>query len=216
MNEKPVRVLIADDQSLFREALRALLVGKPELELVGEASDGLEAIARVAALDPDVLLLDLKMPRLDGIGAIRRVRAEYPRTKVLVLTTFDDDELIFEGLRAGAVGYLLKDATSERLLEAILTVARGESFLQPTIAAKVIAEFSRLPPRADATSALGLSSREREVLKLLAAGASNKEIARSLLLTEGTVKNHVTSILTKLGVTDRTQAAIKARDVGLS
>jgi DNA-binding NarL/FixJ family response regulator len=195
--------------------LRALLVARPELELVGEASDGLEAISRVASLDPDVVLLDLKMPKLDGIGAIRRLRAEYPRTKVLVLTTFDDDELIFEGLRAGAVGYLLKDATSERLLEAILTVARGESFLQPTIAAKVIAEFSRLPARVDEASGLGLSAREREVLKLLAAGATNKEIGRSLSLSEGTVKNHVTSILTKLGVTDRTQAAIKARDVGL-
>lgn len=215
MTEKPVRVLIADDQALFREALRALLVARPELELVGEASDGLEAIGRVASHDPDVVLLDLKMPRLDGIGAIRRLRAEYPRTKVLVLTTFDDDELIFEGLRAGAVGYLLKDATAERLLEAILTVARGESFLQPTIAAKVIAEFSRLPARPDEASALGLSAREREVLKLLAAGATNKEIGRSLSLSEGTVKNHVTSILTKLGVTDRTQAAIKARDVGL-
>jgi len=215
MTEKPVRVLIVDDQALFREALRALLVARAELELVGEASDGFEAIGRVAALDPDVVLLDLKMPRLDGIATIRRLRAEYPRTKVLVLTTFDDDELIFEGLRAGAVGYLLKDATSERLLEAILTVARGESFLQPTIAAKVIAEFSRLPARADEASSLGLSSREREVLKLLAAGATNKEIGRSLTLSEGTVKNHVTSILTKLGVTDRTQAAIKARDVGL-
>ena len=134
---------------------------------------------------------------------------------MLVLTTFDDDELIFEGLRAGALGYLLKDATSERLVEAILAVARGESFLQPTIAAKVVAEFSRLPPRPDGASAIGLSAREREVLKLLAAGATNKEIGRALLLAEGTVKNHVTNILTKLGVTDRTQAAIKARDVGL-
>jgi DNA-binding NarL/FixJ family response regulator len=133
----------------------------------------------------------------------------------LVLTTFDDDELIFDGLRAGAVGYLLKDSTAERLLEAILAVARGESFLQPTVAAKVIAEFSRLAPRQGAASAMGLSTREREVLKLLSAGASNKEIGRTLLLAEGTVKNHVTNILTKLGVTDRTQAALKARDAGL-
>jgi len=215
MNANAVRVLIADDQPLFREALRALLIGRSELELVGEASDGLEAIGMVDAHDPDVVLLDLKMPTLDGIATIRRLRAEYPRTKVLVLTTFDDDELIFDGLRAGAVGYLLKDSTAERLLEAILAVARGESFLQPAVAAKVIAEFSRLPPRPGGASAMGLSAREREVLKLLATGATNKEIGRALLLAEGTVKNHVTSILTKLGVTDRTQAAIKARDVGL-
>ena len=130
-----VRVLIVDDQALFREALRTLLSKRPELELVGEASDGLEALTRVAEKRPDVVLMDMKMPGLDGVGAIRRLRVQSPDTKIVVLTTFDDDELVFEGLRAGASGYLLKDASSERLLEAILAVARGESFLQPAVAA---------------------------------------------------------------------------------
>jgi DNA-binding NarL/FixJ family response regulator len=210
-----IRVLIVDDQALFREALRSLLSTRRELEVVGEATDGLEAVARVAQLKPHVVLMDMKMPRLDGVGAIRRLRAESPGTKVIVLTTFDDDALVFEGLRAGALGYLLKDASSERLLEAILAVARGESFLQPAVAAKVVAEFSRLPARPAGEGAVLLTEREREVVRLLARGASNKDIAVALVLAEGTVKNHVTNVLAKLGVSDRTQAALKARDLGL-
>ncbi len=211
----PVRVLIVDDQALFREALRTLLSLRSELEVVGEAADGWEALTRVAETRPDVVLMDMKMPGLDGVGAIRRLRVQSPDVKVVVLTTFDDDELVFEGLRAGAAGYLLKDASAERLLEAILVVASGQSFLQPAVAAKVVAEFSRLSTRPTDSVDKLLSERELEVLRLLARGASNKEIASALFLAEGTIKNHITSVFTKLGVTDRTQAALKARDLGL-
>jgi DNA-binding NarL/FixJ family response regulator len=211
----PVRVLIVDDQALFREALRTLLALRSELEVVGEAGDGWEALAVAAETRPDVVLMDMKMPGLDGVGAIRRLRVQSPEVKVVVLTTFDDDELVFEGLRAGAAGYLLKDASAERLLEAILAVANGQSFLQPAVAAKVVAEFSRLSTRPAESVDKLLSERELEVLRLLARGASNKEIASALFLAEGTIKNHITNVFTKLGVTDRTQAALKARDLGL-
>jgi DNA-binding NarL/FixJ family response regulator len=211
----PIRVLIVDDQALFREALRTLLSMRSELEVVGEAGDGWEALTVAAETRPDVVLMDMKMPGLDGVGAIRRLRVQSPEVKVVVLTTFDDDELVFEGLRAGASGYLLKDASAERLLEAILAVASGQSFLQPAVAAKVVAEFSRLSTRPTESVDKLLSERELEVLRLLARGASNKEIASALFLAEGTIKNHITNVFTKLGVTDRTQAALKARDLGL-
>jgi DNA-binding NarL/FixJ family response regulator len=211
----PIRVLIVDDQALFREALRTLLALRSELEVVGEAGNGWEALTRAAETRPDVVLMDMKMPGLDGVGAIRRLRVQSPDAKVVVLTTFDDDELVFEGLRAGAAGYLLKDASAERLLEAILAVASGQSFLQPAVAAKVVAEFSRLSTRPAESVDKLLSERELEVLRMLARGASNKEIASALFLAEGTIKNHITNVLTKLGVTDRTQAALKARDLGL-
>ncbi len=212
---RAIRVLIVDDQALFREGLRTILSTRREVEVVGEATNGLEAIARVAEKNPDVVLMDMKMPGLDGVGAIRRLRVQSPNAKVIALTTFDDDELVFEGLRAGAMGYLLKDASSERLLEAILAVARGQSFLQPVVAAKVVAEFSRLSARPVEKGGALLSDREREVMRLLARGASNKDIALALFLAEGTVKNHITNIFAKLGVSDRTQAALKARDLGL-
>ncbi|HWZ89501.1 MAG TPA: response regulator transcription factor [Polyangiaceae bacterium] len=211
----PIRVLIVDDQALFREALRTLLSMRSELEVVGEAGDGWQALTVAAETRPDVVLMDMKMPGLDGVGAIRRLRVQSPEVKVVVLTTFDDDELVFEGLRAGAAGYLLKDASAERLLEAILAVASGQSFLQPAVAAKVVAEFSRLSTRPKVSADKLLSERELEVLRLLARGASNKEIASALFLAEGTIKNHITNVFTKLGVTDRTQAALKARDLGL-
>ena len=214
----PIRLLLVDDQALFREGLRTLLSVWPDLEVVGEAGNGAEAVETAVALRPDVVLMDLRMPVLDGVAATRRLRQELPDCKIIVLTTFDDDEHVFDGLRAGAVGYLLKDVPSEKLVEAIRAAAGGASFLQPSIAAKVLAEFTRLTPvSAPAAQPLvePLSERELEILDLLAAGSSNREIANQLFIAEGTVKNHVTNILGKLGVRDRTQAALKAKELGL-
>lgn len=215
-----VTVLLVDDQSLFREGLRTLLSVEPGVEVVGEAADGQAAVRQAARLRPQVVLMDLRMPVLNGVEATRRLRAEAPASRVLVLTTFDDDEDVFDALRAGAVGYLLKDAPREKLIEAIRAAARGESFLQPSVAAKVVAEFSRMTPpaRPPARPPLvePLSERELEVLRHLAQGKSNKEIAAALGIAEGTAKNHMTNILGKLGVFDRTQAALRARELGLA
>lgn len=215
-----IRVLLVDDQALFREGLQTLLSVWPDIEVVGQAGNGQEAITQTAALQPDVILMDLRMPVLNGVAATRHIQASQPSSRVIVLTTFDDDEHIFDGLRAGAVGYLLKDVSSEKLVEAIRATARGESFLQPSIAAKVLAEFARLnttPTPAPKIQPLvePLSSRESEILQILATGASNKEIASKLYITAGTVKNHITNILGKLGVRDRTQAALKAKELNL-
>ena len=212
-----IRVLIADDQALFREGLRTLLGAHADLEVVAEAANGEEAVLMAGSYRPDVVLMDLRMPVLDGVAATRRLAAARAACRVIALTTFDDDETVFDALRAGAVGYLLKDVGSERLVEAIRATARGQSFLQPAIASKVLAEFNRLSRAAPEPAELpeALSEREREVLRLLARGASNKEIAGQLDIAEGTVKNHVTSILGKLGVDDRTRAALRARDLGL-
>lgn len=216
----PIQILLVDDQALFREGLRTILSVRSDLEVIGEAANGQEALQLAHTLHPAVILMDLRMPVLDGVAATRRLSAELPQCRVIVLTTFDDDEYVFEGLRAGAVGYLLKDVPSEKLVEAIRTAARGETFLQPSVAAKVVAEFTRLsnsPAAIPAAQALiePLSERELEILKLVATGASNKEISSSLVITEGTVKNHLTNILGKLGVRDRTQAALKAKELGL-
>ena len=214
----PIRILLVDDQALFREGLRTLLSAHSDFEVVGEASNGEEALHLAASLCPHIVLMDLQMPVLDGVAATRRLHAEQPDCRVIVLTTFDNDEYIFEGLRAGAVGYLLKDAPSEKLAEAIRTAARGESFLQPSVTTKIITEFARLSKHTTARPqplAEPLSDRELEILHLLASGASNREIATTLFIAEGTVKNHVSSILGKLGVRDRTQAALKAKDLGL-
>ncbi len=212
-----IKILLVDDQPLFREGLRTLLSVHLDFEVVGEAGNGEEAIKLARSLLPLVLLMDLQMPVLDGVAATRRLHEEQPDCRVIVLTTFDDDEMVFDGLRAGAVGYLLKDAPSEKLAEAIRVAARGETFLQPSVAAKVVAEFARLSRKTGATNRLiePLSEREIEVLRLIAQGASNREIAGALFLAEGTVKNHVTNILGKLEARDRTQAALKARDSGL-
>lgn len=209
-----IRVLVADDQALFREALRTLLEVQPGIEVVGEARDGDEAVRRSGELHPDVVLMDLRMPVLDGIAATARLRAEQPDVRVLALTTFDDDEDVFAALRAGAVGYLLKDVTSVKLVEALDAASRGESVLQPSVAAKVVARVARMPEAAPPPEH-PLSDREVEVVRLLADGRSNREIADVLFLAEGTVKNLVTSVLSKLQVRDRTQAAIRARDLGL-
>jgi DNA-binding NarL/FixJ family response regulator len=213
-----VRVLVVDDQALFREALVTLLGARPEVEVVGEAGDGEQALERAAALQPDVVLMDLHMPVLDGIAATRRLRVEQPGVRVLALTTFDDDEDVFAALRAGALGYLLKDVSSDRLVEAVLSAARGESVLQPSVAAKVVARFAQLddaPRSRPQPLVVPLSDRELDVLRLLADGCSNREIATALFLAEGTVKNHVTNVLGKLGARDRTQAALRARALDL-
>ncbi|GGI48074.1 DNA-binding NarL/FixJ family response regulator [Agromyces flavus] len=209
-----IRVLLADDQALFREALRTLLEVQSGIEVVGEAGNGDEAVRRSGELRPDVVLMDLRMPVLDGIAATARLRAEQPDVRVLALTTFDDDEDVFAALRAGAVGYLLKDVTSARLVDALEAAARGESVLQPSVAAKVIARVAGMPQEAPPPDH-PLSDREVEVVRLLADGRSNREIAGALFLAEGTVKNLVTSVISKLQVRDRTQAAIRARDLGI-
>jgi len=218
-----VRVLLVDDQGLFRQGLRTLLSVQPGIDVVGEAADGAAAVEQVRRLRPDVVLMDLRMPVLNGVEATRCIRAEAAPSQVIVLTTFDDDEDVFDALRAGAVGYLLKDAPREKLVEAIHLAARGESFLQPSVAAKVVAEFSRLspvrpavPPHQQRALLDPLSERELDVLRHLARGMSNKEIAAALGIAEGTAKNHMSNILAKLGVLDRTQAALRARELGLA
>lgn len=214
-----VRVVIADDQALFREGLRTLLSTRQEVEVVGEAGNGQEACAMVERLEPDVVLMDLRMPVMDGIQATARLRERRPSIPVLVLTTFDDDASLFGALRAGAAGYLLKDVSSDTLVAAMTAATRGEAFLQSTVTGRIVAAFARLMeaggPPAEAL-VLPLSPREREILSLLGTGASNKEIADRLCLAEGTVKNHVTSVLTKLDVRDRTQAALRARQLGIT
>jgi len=215
---KVIRILLCDDQLLFRKGLRILLSLQPDFEVVDEAANGAEAVELAKKHRPAVVLMDLQMPELDGIAATRRVRTELPDCQVIALTTFDDDENVFEGLRAGAIGYLLKDVPPEKLFEAIRLSARGESFIQPSVARKVVVEFARLserPPHARKLELELLSEREREVLQLVTNGASNKEIATKLFIAPGTVKNHITNILTKLGVRDRTQAALKGRDLDL-
>ena len=214
-----IRVLLVDDQALFREGLETLLSVHRDIQVVGQACNGREAVEVAAQVRPDVVLMDVRMPVLDGVRATRLLKEALPACRVIVLTTFDDDEYIFDALRTGAAGYLLKDVASARLVEAIRATARGESILEPSVAAKVIAEFTRvssLVPAAQMEQLVEpLSERELEILALIARGASNKEIASQLFIAEGTVKNHVTHILGKLDVRDRTQAALKARELGL-
>jgi DNA-binding NarL/FixJ family response regulator len=216
---KPIRVILVDDQALFREGLTTLLGQNAELEVAGTAVDGAEAVALCARVKPDVVLMDLRMPGMGGVEATRRIRVVQPAVRVLVLTTFEEDEEVFAAIRAGAAGYLLKASPSEKLFEAIRTVASGESFLQPSVTAKLMAEFSRVTARDEKRAAQPLldplSGRELGVLLALADGLSNKEIAARLGIAEGTVKNHMTNVLGKLGVLDRTQAALRARELGL-
>lgn len=213
-----IKILIVDDQSLFREGLRTLLTVQDDFEVVGEASNGEEALRLCATLRPSVVLMDLRMPVMDGVTATRRLKEILPDCHVIVLTTFDDDENVFEGLRAGAVGYMLKDVSSSKLNEAIRSADRGEYFLMPAITAKVMTEFARISrasPRGSDGLETPLSSRELEVLRLVARGSSNKEIANTLVIAEGTVKNHLTNILSKLQVRDRMQAVIRAKELGI-
>jgi DNA-binding NarL/FixJ family response regulator len=214
----PVRVCLVDDQRLIRDGLRLLLELEEGLEVVGEAETGASALEAFAALQPDVVLMDIRMPGMDGVEATRRLMDRWPQARVIILTTFDDDAYIFDALRAGALGYLLKDVSGPELAEAVREVAHGGALIQPSVARKVLAEFSRLEPRiAPAGPALNepLSAREQEILKGITRGLTNKEIAVGLNLTEGTVKNYISVIFQKLGVQDRTQAALRARELGL-
>lgn len=216
---KKLKLLLVDDQAMFREALRTLLSLQSDFAIAGEAADGAAALELMRHERPDVVLMDLRMPGMAGVEATRRLRAEFPEVRVIVLTTFEEDEEVFAALRAGAVGYLLKASPSAKLYEAIRLAARGESLLEPSVAAKLVAEFSRLterePPKQSLELIEPLSTREREVLRLLTEGLSNKEIGARLNLAEGTVKNHMSQVLGKLGALDRTQAALRARELGL-
>ncbi len=219
MNNKMLRLMLVDDQSLFREALGTLLGLQADFEIVAEAENGERALALAKAHQPDVILMDLRMPVMGGVEATRRVLAAVPATRVVVLTTFEEDEEIFEALRAGAIGYLLKACSAEKLHEAVRAAAKGTAVLEPSVTARMMAELNRLSAREGKrpaqTLADPLSERELAVLTLLAGGGSNKEIGAQLGITEGTVKNHMTNILGKLGVLDRTQAALRARELGL-
>jgi DNA-binding NarL/FixJ family response regulator len=211
-----IRVLIADDQRLVRSGFRMILGSDPELEVVGEAGDGVEAVAAARSLEPDVVLMDVRMPRVDGIEATRQISllAEAPR--VLVLTTFDLDEYVFAALRVGASGFLLKDAPEEQLLSAIRVVSAGGSLFAPSVTRRLIERFASLDNGAAPPPALGeLTSRELEVLRLLARGRSNAEIAAELVVSDHTVKTHVAHVLSKLGLRDRIQAVIVAYESGL-
>ena len=220
MSDK-TKVLLVDDQRLLREGLRTLLELHQDIMIVGEAEDGVEAEALVERLTPDVVLMDLRMPRRDGVTATRRILARWPSVQVLVLTTFDEDELVFQSLEAGASGYLLKDIGSEALADAVRVARQGGSPLQPSVARKVLRRLRTNAQHPISTDALmlkegeHLTERELDVLRLLGIGASNKAIAEQLFLTEGTVKNYISAILNKTGLHDRTQAALYAVRMGL-
>jgi NarL family two-component system response regulator LiaR len=209
-----IRILIADDHTVVREGIKALLATQPGFETVGEARDGPEAVAKARLLKPDVILMDLVMPRKGGIEAIQEIKAQHPAVRILVFTSFADDELVFPAIKMGASGYILKDADPDELFRAIEGVHRGEAFLHPTIATKLVRELSQ-PPTHPLTED-PLTEREMEVLKLVAHGLSNQEIARSLVVTEPTVRTHVSSILSKLHLANRTQAALYALREGLA
>jgi DNA-binding NarL/FixJ family response regulator len=213
-----IQILLVDDQKLMREGLRILLELEPDLVVVGEAGNGQAALQAYADCQPDVVLMDVRMPGMDGVEATWRLRERWPEARIIILTTFDDEEFVFEGLRAGAMGYMLKDVSGGELADAVRKVAAGGALIEPSVARKVLAEFARLAPpvRTPETGlAEPLSEREREILQLLAQGLSNREIGERLSLAEGTVKNYVTNILQKMGVRDRTQAAVRARELGI-
>ena len=210
--------MLVDDQRLMRDGLRTILELEPDLKVIAEAEQGQQALEKYKEFEPDVVLMDIRMPGIDGVETTRRLLKDWPKALVIILTTFDDDEYVFEGLRAGALGYLLKDVSGSELAEAIRTVADGGTLIEPSVARKLVAEFARLAPvqrQANAGMVEPLSARESEILALLAQGLTNKEIASRAYLAEGTVKNYVTSILNKIGARDRTQAALRAQELGL-
>ena len=208
-----IRVLIVDDHTVVRDGLSSMLGREDDIEVVGEAENGLEGVEQATLLKPDVVLMDLRMPELDGVEAMRRIREQLPEINFLVLTTFDTDEYIYDAIEAGAKGFLLKDASREDLFKAVRAVARGESLIEPGIAARVLNRFAQLS-RESAPQEL-LSERERQVLDLLAKGSANKEIAASLSLSESTIKTHVANIFQKLEVNDRTSAVTQALQRGI-
>ena len=227
-----ISVLLADDHDIIRTGLTIILNHQADLEVVGQAADGVEAVEFAMRLQPDVILMDIKMPRLNGIQATRQIMAALPKTQIIILTTYDTDDWVFDGIRAGAVGYLLKDTSGDNLAEAVRGALRGESQMDPTVARKVLREFQHVtaahrpatdpstPGHAASTTPEEeplekLTDREEEILQLLAAGLSNKEIAQKLSLSEGTVKNHISAILAKLHANDRTQAVLTALKRGL-
>ena len=221
-----IKVLLVDDQTLIRQGIRLLLEIEPDIQVVGQAADGGAALEQVAVLHPDVVLMDVRMPEMDGVAATRAISERFPEVRVIILTTFEDDETVFEGLKAGARGYLLKDISSEEMAQAVRKVAAGEALIQSRITGKVLAEFSRLATATDRQASpkagagkealpVPLTEREQEVLQALARGLSNREIAEQLVITEGTVKNHVSSLIEKMGVRDRTQAVLKGQELGL-
>ena len=210
-----IRVLVADDQSMVRAGFRMLLAGEEDIEVVAEASNGLEAVNKTARFRPAVVLMDIRMPELDGLEATRRILAADNSARILILTTFDLDEYVYEALRAGASGFVLKDDSPEQLIAAIRTVAAGEALLSPTITKRVIQKFARMPRPARPKQLDDLSERERDVFRLMARGLSNGEIAQELYISETTVKTHVTHILQKLGLRDRVQAVVLAYQTGV-
>jgi two-component system, NarL family, response regulator DegU len=210
-----IRVLIAEDQTLMRQGLRTILELNDGFEVVGEAEDGRQALDRALALKPDVVLMDVQMPQMNGVEATGKITGALPATRVIILTTFDYDEYVFDALKAGARGYVLKDIPAAELLDTIRRIHAGESIVQPSLATRLIAEFSQRRSTTQQPSYEALSERELEVLRLLAAGANNKAIAAQLVLAEGTVKNYVSSILDKLHAANRTHATRIAREQGL-
>ena len=209
----PVRVLVVEDQDIVREGLISLLETNERVEVVGEATDGAEALSKVPLLKPEVALVDVRMPGMDGVELTMRLSAEHPEVSVVILTTFDEDEYVFGGLRAGAKGYLLKNSSSDDVVKAIEKASRGESVLGGPITSRVVSELNRLSGPEGAPAG-ALSEREVEVARLVGSGASNREIARALYISEGTAKNHISKILGKLGLRDRTQLALYAADRG--
>ena len=211
-----IKILIVDDHEVVRNGISAMMGRQQDFEVVGEAQNGLEATAKAQELQPDVVLMDLRMPQLDGVEAMRRIRANSPDIKFIVLTTYDSDEYIFDAIEAGAKGYLLKDASREELFQAVRAVHRGESLIEPGVAARVLDRLVQLSRLAQQPSpAEVLSEREREVLKLIASGTPNKVIATTLSISESTVKTHVANIFQKLDVNQRTEAVTKAMSMGI-
>jgi two-component system, NarL family, response regulator LiaR len=217
MEKSVIRLLICDDQTIVCEGLRAMLAPVPQIEVVGVANNGAEAIDLTRRIKPDLVLMDLKMPKMNGVQATKAIREQFPEVRVLVLTTYDADEWVLDAIRSGASGYLLKDTPQEELIKAIMDTTKGWHPIDPQVAGKIMERVAYQPsqPYSDQKLISQLSEREREVLRLLASGLGNSEIAKTLFLSEGTVKNYVSTIFSKLGVTDRTQAAILAIRSGL-
>ncbi len=217
--QRPIRILICEDQTLMREGLKTILEldsGEPVFEIIGEAADGEEAVIQAKRLSPDIVLMDIQMPKQNGVQATAAITTALPATRVIILTTFDSEDLVFEAIKSGAMGYLLKDTPATELAATIRRVHQGESFIQPQVATRLLMEFGRRGAitKGPAAEDEDLSQRELDVLKLLAQGASNREIANRLVLAEGTIKNHVSNILIKLHAANRTQAANLARERG--